>query len=43
MGIITDIALRLELIYISFCIEGAIINVSFSKFTNNFFINGILS
>ncbi|CAG8749746.1 3259_t:CDS:2 [Gigaspora margarita] len=43
MGIINDIDLRSELLYVSFCVEGAIINVSFSKYTDNFFINRIPS
>ncbi|CAG8687256.1 20476_t:CDS:1 [Cetraspora pellucida] len=41
IGVITDLDLDSDLVYVSFCIEGAIINVSFSKFTCNFNINGI--
>ncbi|CAG8600583.1 13969_t:CDS:2 [Cetraspora pellucida] len=41
IGIITDLDPQLNLVYVSFCIEGAIINTSFTKFTSNFDINGI--
>ncbi|CAG8845003.1 41801_t:CDS:1, partial [Gigaspora margarita] len=41
IGIVTDINLTTKLIYINFCVEGVIINVSFSKYTDNFFLNGI--
>ncbi|CAG8735782.1 21279_t:CDS:2 [Cetraspora pellucida] len=41
IGIITDLDLDLSLVYVNFCVEGAIINVSFSKYTSNFYINSI--
>ncbi|CAG8847218.1 23980_t:CDS:1, partial [Gigaspora margarita] len=43
IGVVTDLDLNSALVYVSFCIEGAIINISFSKFICNFNINGILA
>ncbi|CAG8812362.1 26799_t:CDS:1, partial [Racocetra persica] len=40
IGIITDLYIQSNLVYVSFCIEKAIINISFFKFTSNFSING---
>lgn len=43
IGIVTDLDLQTALIYVSFCIEGAIINVSFTKYTHHFYIYGVLA
>ncbi|CAG8557841.1 9992_t:CDS:1 [Cetraspora pellucida] len=41
IGIITDLDLNTNIIYVSFCVEGAIVNVSFTKITTNFEIDSL--
>ncbi|CAG8569342.1 9043_t:CDS:1 [Racocetra persica] len=41
IGIVTDLNLQIGLVYVSFCVEGAIINTSFTKYTHNFYLNGL--
>ncbi|CAG8487652.1 9179_t:CDS:2 [Cetraspora pellucida] len=41
VGIVTDLNLQIGLVYVSFCVEGAIINTSFTKYTHNFYLNGL--
>ncbi|CAG8802453.1 16439_t:CDS:1, partial [Racocetra persica] len=41
VGIVTDLNLQIGLVYVSFCVEGAIINTLFTKYTHNFYLNSL--
>ncbi|CAG8686181.1 850_t:CDS:2, partial [Racocetra persica] len=41
IGIVTNLNLQIGLVYVSFCVERAIINTSFTKYTHNFYLNGL--